>query len=145
MFNYDHLDAETISAVLENCRCLLCPCLGRPSLAIAIILLTDHFLPLRQRSGTCYRTTARPSISCRARRTCTKLLVWQGLASGIYRSNHTKSSQPVCEARRRFFGLDRDKHASHNAPERDAVGRSRRSLQTFSRCLRDVEGSCWQQ
>ena len=46
MFNYDHLDAETISAVLENCRCLLCPCLGRPSLAIAIILLTDHFFTI---------------------------------------------------------------------------------------------------
>jgi hypothetical protein len=37
MFNYDHLDAETISAVLENCRGLLCPSPGRPSAAIAII------------------------------------------------------------------------------------------------------------
>ena len=144
MFNYDHLDAETISAVLENCRCLLCPCLGRPSLAIAIILLTDHFLPLRQRSRTCYRTTARPSISCRARPTCTKLLVWQGLASGVYSPNQSQSSQPVCEPRLNFFDFDRDKNASDYAFERDAVGRSRRSLHTFPRCLRDVDGSFWQ-
>ena len=144
MFNYDHRDAETISAVLGNCRCLLCPCLGRSSMAIAIIFLPIILLPLRQRSRTCYRTTARPSISCRARPTCTKLLVWQGLASGVYSPNQSQSSQPVCEPRLSFFDFLRDKDASPNAAERDAAERSRRSLHTFPRCLRDVDGSFWQ-
>ena len=112
MFNYDHFDAETISAVLENCPCLLCPCLGRSSMAIAIIFWTDHLLPLRQPSRTCYRTTARASILCRARPTCTKLLVWQGLASEIYCPDRSKSRQPVCEPRLNFFDFPRDKHAS---------------------------------